>query len=1134
MSVSLALALVAILSLGGGMAFAQSPINVTNSSGNVTIDSGSVIEGTTGLGSFATDLDTGYVNATGNVSILNQSLSNVSNLTAGENILLDANYDTIRDTIGINNTAGTDGNVSAGGTLTIKDTNLVAVEGEVNITAADDIILSGGVINETGGTFGEIVTDGGIVADNGSIINITTGNISANTSILIDGASTINATNINVTDGGLDVLNSSTLESRGNVTANTSILVQDSKLNVSENLVATKGSIDLINATVNVTNDILANTTLTIEKGTIEAGNLTSNYGDIIITDIGDAVVTNNVTAANGTINISGSNLSAGNITATKGAINITGSDNVLVTTGVISANTSVFITDSVNVSATNITTTENDVKISNVANLTLAGNITAGDSISIEGSKLNVTSGSSNITAAGNIVISDSQVINFSTAPTLTTGINGSLTISGASTIVNVSQIYNNNGTINIQNGKNYLGNITGVRTNVTISGGNNTIENLVISENTTTSPAFGNVSFSGGNNTVANVTLTNASLYLSGNSNNTFTENITIVNGSFISSAAFNKINVSGNFSVTNGTIQFTGGTTTFADTIEIYLDGSTAGVNYTLVSNGAKVVLANQASVNFSALNSGIVIGDGGTLFADGAINEIIQGNVSVEPYGTLDVGVSELFVDDGVYFADNSTFAVGYNGTTLGLLSAPVWYGEKVLVNFTNTTDLSVYEGLQITNGSVTNLTPDSFFYNPFFETIEPFSGGNNLTVGIYVGAGGAIKNIADAGGFKYTRNMQSSAGLIDRILYDGASAAPSSALANLKNELIGVLTNGYYGALYGEGSLVEMILRASIGESILGVKNAVVSTAFKANSVVLGRLDKIHTADLKTPPAAGEGLLNRVWVGGFGSWAKQDDTDDIAGYKYHSGGFALGYDRTFDGVPGLVLGISTAFSFGEVENNYNFGKIDTDTASIGVYGSYKLDSGLFFDATLAYGHSENDSSINVPLYGRKSGSFDIDTWQFGVRSGWVLKAGSFDITPSIGLRYLHLKQDDWAEKGTAPIRNFFKSRNDDLVDIPVQVKFSTTIESATVKVTPELRLGWTYAAEELDNKVEMGFVGYRGTTPIWGIKQERSSFQVGAGVKIAVSDTLDVFANYDVDLSKDYYNHQASVGIGFEF
>jgi outer membrane autotransporter protein len=211
-----------------------------------------------------------------------------------------------------------------------------------------------------------------------------------------------------------------------------------------------------------------------------------------------------------------------------------------------------------------------------------------------------------------------------------------------------------------------------------------------------------------------------------------------------------------------------------------------------------------------------------------------------------------------------------------------------------------------------------------------------------------------------------------------------------------------------------------------------------------------------------------------------------------------------------------------------------GTIDSNTISLGVYGSYKFDSGLFLDGTFAYGHSENDSEVKVRYLGNKKGSFDIDTWQFGVRGGWILQAGSFEITPTLGIRYLHMKQDSWKERGRNPLRNYFRGYDDDTLEIPLNVKINTTIESGGIKLTPELRLGWTYAAEELKNKVDVGLVGYSGTTPLWGIKPDRSTFQVGAGLKVKINESLDIFANYDLDLSSNYRNHQASLGLGFEF
>ncbi|MDR1871968.1 MAG: autotransporter domain-containing protein [Deltaproteobacteria bacterium] len=1216
---SLVLILAATLSLGGGVAWAQ---NVTNgSSGNITIDSGNLTYGTnssTWTINVPVDLEQGYLNATANISVTNSSITNVSNITAGGNLVIDGTNGATK--IEINgSTSASGGNITVGGGIYITNASIDDTgDGTFNttITAGGDITLSKG--NITGNVSYINSTDGHVIADNKSLINIT-GTITANKSIQITNESVVWGNNITVTEGDLNVSGGSVLNSTGNITANKSVYVNESSVIAAGNLVSTEGGIIIDNANnVSVVN-ISGNTTVAITGSNVSASNIFSTEGDIEIIEAENVTVVGNIEAAetvsitgganvsagnitaNQSVSISGitnltvanditanhsvyivdSNVKTGNITATneditiENAKNLTVDDTIfanlsvdingatildvtnitarnedvtisgvddLTVDGTISANNSVVLKNSVNASLVNITTAHGNITLSNIQNATLTGNITSNQGITINATKLNVTTNGVNISAAGdNLIINNSDIIRDSSVTdlTLSTFTNQSLYIQGNSN-VNVTLIENDNGSVNIFGGNNYLGEIKGTNSNLSISGGQNIIDNLTITGDTAGGGGYsGNVSISAGNNTFANISIENGSLVLSDTSNNTFNEDIDIINGSLISEAAYNDITA--NITVNDGKIEFLAGETTLG-TINISLITPTAlgtSNNLTVVSGDAKVILASNSNVTFSTTNAGFKVESGAELFSNGSgVNYITDGDVIVGGAAILNVGASQLIVDPSsshfVNLTDNSILAVGLDGS----LNATVKASGKILLNLTDLANIDRYEDQTIINGTVTNETAGTYFYNPFYGRYDvPTTPGPDLVLGDYLGATGALAYIAEEGDFKYTKNMRSAASLIDRI-NDAASAIsnPNHPTVVLSGKLIQALTAGAFAATNGEGAIVETIIRQSIGEVTLGVKNAVVSSVFKANSVVLGRLDKIHTADLKTPPAAGEGLLNRVWVGGFGSWAKQDDTDDQAGYKYDIGGFGLGYDRTFDGVPGLVLGISTAFSFGEVKPNHDLAKIDTDTISIGLYGSYKFDNGLFIDGTFAYGHSENDSEVRVPLLGTKHGSFDIDTWQFGVRGGWILKAGSFEITPSLGVRYLHLKNDGWREKSTNPlaINNFFKGYTDDLVEIPLQVKINTTIDTAGIKITPELRLGWTYAASELDNKVDVGLVGFSGTTPIWGIKQERNSFQVGTGIKIEINESLDIFANYDLDVSKDYRNHQASVGIGFEF
>ncbi|MDR1083727.1 MAG: autotransporter domain-containing protein [Deltaproteobacteria bacterium] len=1028
-----------------------------------------------------------------------------------------------------------------------------------NITAATDVVIAGTSLNMSGASSWINATNGDLTIVGSTLIAADT-QFYSNNSIAIDDTNG-SVGNLTADKAGV-AISGSNLNLTGNIVANTSVALSGTTLNMtvpSSWINATNGALSITGGTlIGTDTQLYGNQSVEIDNTVGAVGNLTANSTYVSITESnlnvsGDILAATDVSFTNTTLNMTGASA----------WINATGGDLAIVGGSLIAANTQLFANNSVSIDGTKgsvgaLTAENGALSIINEADFNVSGNISASSGVVVDNSALNLTGTSAFIeTASGDIAINGS-VVNFAgsngvittgtsngsvvidgstvTVADILTGTNGNLLITGDSSKVNVTNtVENTNGSIEISGGTNSLSLIDADRTNIVISNGENYIANLL---NVAPTESDGSLSLRGGNNTIDNIFLENISLVMSQNSNNTLRGFVSVNNGRIASSADF--VNLAGAYVyVDNGSVAFTNGTVTMGNTGFNITNPVTGSSSVTASGEDTEIILTSNSFVDFDdPSNSGFILSGGSEISAFGSgipgSRNFINGSIRVGDDSGLNIGQNNILeVGQGVFLNDGSFLnLLGTSSADLGQLEADVDYNGTVEVMFNDgnitAANMSNFVGATIINGTVDNVTPNSKFESPFFDiTVNP---AGQAVVNSYVGFTGAISK----SGFDYTRNFASAANLLDRLYNDSlVSTDPDfKAMGALAGYLV---YGGYYAANHGYSDLVEYILRQSIGEATVNVRNAVATTIFKANSVVLGRLDKIHTADLNTPPAAGEGLLNRAWIGGFGSWSKQDDDDDVAGYKYDAGGFALGYDRTFDGVPGLVLGASMAFSFGEIKVNHDMGKIDTDTFSLGIYGSYKFDNGLFLDGTVAYSTADNDSTVNVPVLGRKSGSFDIDSWQFGIRGGWILQAGNFEITPSIGVRYLHMKQDGWREHSNVNrVLNYFDGYNDDLVDIPLQVKINTTIDAGDAKITPELRLGWTYTAKELDNKVNVGFVGYRGTMPIWGITPPRSTFQVGAGLKVKINDTVDVFANYDLDVASDYYDHKASLGIGFEF
>jgi outer membrane autotransporter protein len=249
------------------------------------------------------------------------------------------------------------------------------------------------------------------------------------------------------------------------------------------------------------------------------------------------------------------------------------------------------------------------------------------------------------------------------------------------------------------------------------------------------------------------------------------------------------------------------------------------------------------------------------------------------------------------------------------------------------------------------------------------------------------------------------------------------------------------------------------------------------------------------------------------------------------------------DNLLDGqfadlAPGLVLGLSGSLGYGKLDNAHGLGRIDTETASLGAYASYAFHSGLFLDASLGAGSAQGHSKVGLALGGAKRGDFDLSALSAGLRLGYGIDLGGASLTPSLGLDWLRLKQEALQERITAPsplaLANRFSGRSDDMVDIPVQLKLSGTIQAGSARVTPELRLGWTYRAMEPNEAMRVGFVGHDGTFPVKAMDNGRNYFTGGTGLKVEVNDKLGLYASYDLEKARQYSSHRAALGLGFQF
>ncbi|MDR2404961.1 MAG: autotransporter outer membrane beta-barrel domain-containing protein [Deltaproteobacteria bacterium] len=286
-----------------------------------------------------------------------------------------------------------------------------------------------------------------------------------------------------------------------------------------------------------------------------------------------------------------------------------------------------------------------------------------------------------------------------------------------------------------------------------------------------------------------------------------------------------------------------------------------------------------------------------------------------------------------------------------------------------------------------------------------------------------------------------------------------------------------------------------------------------------------------------PPSSGaDDPKNHIWVGTFGTWARQKARGVYNGYKYDSWGVSIGYDRQIASIEGLLLGINGTFAKGKLKTDHELTSVDLDSMSGTVYGSYTFHNMFFVDLSVSFARSKSDYSIQLIHGGHKTGSFDTDTTQIGFRTGFIFNAGSIKITPSVGVRHTRYTQKSFTETVYDSFHpaNVFDAASDSFVEIPIEITFAGTYDTGSVKITPELSVGFTSMVKRPKNSFSVGFAGSSYRAEIVGPQPDRNSFQAGLGLKIETPSNVEVFLEYDAGFAKSFTEHRLSAGIGYYF
>lgn len=272
-------------------------------------------------------------------------------------------------------------------------------------------------------------------------------------------------------------------------------------------------------------------------------------------------------------------------------------------------------------------------------------------------------------------------------------------------------------------------------------------------------------------------------------------------------------------------------------------------------------------------------------------------------------------------------------------------------------------------------------------------------------------------------------------------------------------------------------------------------------------------------------------INRAWLGGFGTWEDADRRNGDAGYKYKSGGFMLGYDRTFG--QALTVGAAFGYSRGDFEAKAALDNdSDIDTYSFNLYANYRHHSGFFATAMGGYAYSDNDIRTMYTVADWDKSDYHVGTWAVGGTLGYEWRPlPCLAVTPSAGLYYYDARSNRY----NSTVKNGLKLKQDS-TELPVELTVAyDVINAGDKKLSLEGSVGWSYAFD--DNGADADFrynnIVNSPTVYVEGRKPGRHTLSAGGGVRYRTG-RFEFAAEYDYRRRADFDSHRVFGSVGIRF
>ena len=600
--------------------------------------------------------------------------------------------------------------------------------------------------------------------------------------------------------------------------------------------------------------------------------------------------------------------------------------------------------------------------------------------------------------------------------------------------------------------------------------------------------------------------------SLVTAANANEYAEANINLLNASVTFDGATSEVEISSNVA----TLSISGGEKIgVGKSLTLNGEGQTSSVKELNVWGQGKLLAKNNTTVNVEKLtgNGDIFIGESNESGAKMFVKELAMsgGQILVDPsYGhsilqidtlgeenTLNTGITAgqgAFVSIGADVETAQSAVAKLNGfesiQSVLYMAKPINVGERSITVTSEPVEMpgDSEDGGEIglgEDGGDIDLGGGESEVTPTNSGVRVLSGGALVVDQAAVGTNAVFTGTDvqfDGGKLAIVNAAAGTLNLVAELATDN-----SGSLEGLTAE--SVLTDNPFISV-GDITTTSVVLEASASEE------GMTTLASMGIQSMIRRADMVLAETIADRMAGDVETGSNLWVDVRGEHYERSRLDNGAGFKADIGYGAFGAE--FAPTDTTTLGAAFQYGNGTVKGDVASVKNKTKDYSFALYGSAMLgDTGVKAVGEVAYTKSTNDITSSLALLNQDT---DATMLSAGVKAQKTFDVGTFEVTPSLGVRVSHIKTDAM-KAGNVDL----EKQKQTIVQIPIalRVNAKATETAGGWSVTPKFKVA--YIPTVGDKSIE-----------VFGVKQsviDTSPVQGSFGVGFAKGNlAIDVAAH----------------------